>query len=426
MKAVVRFSFLFSCTALVLGLTLSACRTSPDRGGSKGLEIGASEIDITPPLGYRLAGYFSERLATGTHDPLKAKALVFKEGNRQIAMVFCDLVGLSLHVTTNARAHASQLTGIPVSNIMMCATHSHTGPLFDNVIGDQLHKAAMARDGKDPAESINYPEFLAERLARVVADAQKKLAPGELDAGIAQQENLNFNRRYWMKNGKVAFNPGIMNSNIVKPAGPIDKDVGILLARDKSGQPFAGITVFAMHCDTIGGTEYSADYPYFLQQTLRRKFGPEFISAFGAGTCGDINNINVHSQEPFKGFEASEKLGNTLGNTVAAAVPQLEPIKKPALAVRSAIVPAGLQDVTPEELADARSKTNKLADPDTDFFVKVVAVKRLDIATKPSPYPLEVQVFRLADDTAVVCLPSKFSSSLGSPSKMRRRSQKPL
>src|SRR5881227_4063276 len=65
------------------------------------LRIGAAEIDITPPVGYRMAGYFDERLATGIHDPLMAKAVVMKQGDETIALVYCDLVGVSLHVTTN-------------------------------------------------------------------------------------------------------------------------------------------------------------------------------------------------------------------------------------------------------------------------------------------------------------------------------------
>jgi neutral ceramidase len=378
------------------------------------LRVGAAEIDITPPIGFRMAGYFEERLATGIHDPLKAKALVIEQGKKQIALVFCDLVGLSLHVTTNARAQASEITKIPVSHIMMCGTHSHTGPLFDNVIGDYLHAAAVKQYGEDPHEKIDYPDFLTQRLVEVVAEAQKNLHPAELDAGIADQENLNFNRRYWMKNGKVAFNPGLMNTNIVRPAGPIDPDVEILLARDGAKQkPFAGVTVFAMHCDTIGGTEYSADYPFFLQETLRNAFGPHFISAFGAGTCGDLNNINVHSSEPFKGFGPSERLGTTLGKTVLAATGQLKPINHPSLAARSLTLQMPLQEVTPAELADAQSKSNKLADPNTDFFTKVVAVKRLDLANKPSRYPMEVQVFRLDRDTAIVCLPCEIFVELG-------------
>src|SRR5438874_5571276 len=113
---------------LLLGLSclILGCRHAPAKASqNESLRIGAAEIDITPPVGHRMAGYFDERLATGVHDPLKAKAIVLQQGNEQIALVFCDLVGVSLNVTTNARAQASQKTGIPVSNIVICATHSH-------------------------------------------------------------------------------------------------------------------------------------------------------------------------------------------------------------------------------------------------------------------------------------------------------------
>src|SRR5205823_10980207 len=132
------------------------------------------------------------------HDPLKAKAIILKQEKQEIAMVFCDLVGVSLTITTNARAQASQKTGIPVSNIVICATHSHTGPLFDDVRRHYFHEAAVAKLGKDPREKIYYPAFLTEKLAKVIVQAQKNLRPATLEAGIAKQEGLTFNRRYWM------------------------------------------------------------------------------------------------------------------------------------------------------------------------------------------------------------------------------------
>src|SRR5207245_6522683 len=119
--------------------------------------------------------YTDEHLARGVHDPLKANATILQHEKEQIALVFCDLVGVSLNVTTNARAQASQKTGIPVSHIMICATHSHTGPLFDDVRRYYFHEAAVARYGTDPQEKIYYPTFLTERLVRVISDAQAKL-----------------------------------------------------------------------------------------------------------------------------------------------------------------------------------------------------------------------------------------------------------
>jgi hypothetical protein len=297
---------------------------------------------------------------------------------------------------------------------MICATHSHTGPLFEGPLRDYFHQAAIAKQGTDPREQVDYPAFLTEQLVKVIAAAQAKLQPAQLQAGIAKQEGLTFNRRYWMKNGKVAFNPGRLNPDIVRPAGPSDPDVGILLARSPSAAaPFAGLTVFAMHSDTVGGAQYSADYEYYLEQTLRGTFGKDFLSAFGLGTCGDLNHIDVTQKESLTSFAFAEHAGNSLGRKVIDAAPHLRSLSQPSLAVRSTILHASLQEVTPEQVADARLTMEKFYDHGTPFLAKVAAVRTLDLAGLGSSRPLEVQVFRLDADTAIVCLPCEIFAELG-------------
>ena len=132
---------------------------------------------------------------------------------------------------------------------------------------------------------------------------------------------------------RLAFNPGfsVQNTNIVGPAGPVDSDVSILEVKDARHQPVGGLTVFAMHADTTGGTEYSADYPYYIQQTLRTALGRNYISAFGAGTCGDLNHIDVSKIGPVKGTDVAEKLGTEIGETVVNDLSHLRPIDHPSL-----------------------------------------------------------------------------------------------
>ncbi|EEF59050.1 neutral/alkaline non-lysosomal ceramidase N-terminal domain-containing protein [Pedosphaera parvula] len=398
---------------LLLLFTLTSCSTSRQKdAASSQLRAGMAEVDITPPVGYRMAGYYDERFSTGVHDPLKTKAIVLQQGNEKIALVFCDLVGVSLHVTTNARALSSKITGIPVSNIVVAATHSHTGPLFDDVRRAYFHKTAIEKFGNDPHEKIYYPDFLAGCIAKVVTEANANLSTAEVDAGIATQEGMPFNRRYYMKNGRVAFNPGQLNTNIVSPAGPVDHDVGILTVRKKN-KSIGGLTVFAMHADTISGTEFSADYPFYIQQTLRKAFGPDYISAFGAGTCGDLNNINVNVKEPYKGHEVSEMLGTKIGKTVLSAQNNLQPIHA-AFASRSTTLMLPLQEVNPKDLDEAKKNIAHLADDTVDFFVKVRAVKALDLEARGTKvWPMEIQVFRLDGDTAVVCLPAEIFVQFG-------------
>src|SRR5678816_2395745 len=56
------------------------------------LQVGVAETDITPPIGFPMAGYYHERLAEGASDPLKAKAIVFRGERERAAWVVCDPV----------------------------------------------------------------------------------------------------------------------------------------------------------------------------------------------------------------------------------------------------------------------------------------------------------------------------------------------
>lgn len=379
------------------------------------LQAGMAEIDITPPIGFRMAGYFNERCATGIHDPLKAKALVLREGNMEVAMVFCDLLGHSLTVTREARAEASRLTGIPVANIVMAATHTHTGPLFDDVRDDYFHKAALEKNGSDPHKTIDYPRFLTKQLVTAIVEAKTKLQPAELEAGIAQHPGLAFNRRYHMKDGRTVFNPGILNTNVIGPAGPTDPDVDMLLVKGRrDGRALGGLTVFAMHCDSIGGTLYSADYPYFIQEKLRCALGSDYISAFGAGTCGDINHVNPNKRQNYSGFDVAARNGDAIGETVVENLSNLKSLPHPALGVRGKTLMLPLQTYTPEQLAAAKTNLPRLDDPKCDFTTRVETVKVLDLVRRDKTvWPMEVQVFRLDADTAIVCLPAEIFCDFG-------------
>jgi len=378
------------------------------------LSAGVAEVDITPPIGNRMAGYFDERISTGTHDPLHAKALVLRQGRTEVALVFSDLIGLSLNVTTNARARAAVQTGIPVANIMISATHCHTGPLFDDVRGYYFHRKALAATGADEHQTIEYPAWLIGRFVRVIADAQANLRPAQLLVGTAPLEGIAFNRRYWMKDGSVHFNPGQLNPNILRPAGPTDPVAGILLVRAPWAQmPFAGVTIFGLHSDTVGGTLYSADYECYLEQTLQQAFGSNYLSAWGLGPSGDINHINVKKREPVSGFSASERIGRALGEAILAAWPNLELLARPSLAVRHKTLRIPLQKPTSVQLAAAHALIGRLADTNLDFYARVATVKTLDLEQRGRFLPMEVQAFRFDADTALVCLPGEIFAELG-------------
>jgi hypothetical protein len=397
-------------------LTLAAClvvlAAAPAVADDQ-LQAGVAVADITPPASWRMSGYFYERVSTGTKDPLHAKAVVFKQGNQACALVFCDLVGVPLQVTEPARAEASDATGIPVEHIAITATHSHTGPLFYGVLREYFHDRSVTRFGKDQNEPIDYAANLTEKLANVIEQAAASARPVQASAGFANENRVSFNRRYHMRDGSVRFNPGNLNPDIVRPAGPIDPQVGIVSLKAADGtEPFAALVEFPMHCDTTGGTEYSADYPHFLEQKLQEDFGKNLVVLFGAGTCGDINHIDVKAKTARK----AEDIGPLLAEPVEQALKGdgLQPIKSPRLAAKSAKIETTLQTFSPSQIAKARQQMDLIESRDLPFMNAVEACKITALQAYPgTKYQLEVQAFRLSDDVAIVTLPSEIFVELG-------------
>jgi len=394
------------------GLTGQKASSSSKRSVSDSeLTAGLAVIDITPPIPYRMSGYFNERLSTGISNPLHAKAIVLGQGDERAALVFCDIIGLSLDVSSRVRRQAAKKTGIPAANILIAATHSHTGPLYFGALRKYFHDLAVAEQGSDPYEKVDYSSELAAKIVKVITQANAAAKPIRLKAGVAEQKGLSFNRRFHMKDGTVRFNPGVLNPHIVRPAGPIDPGVGIVFFNDaESGSASAALVNFTLHLDTVGGTEYAADYPFYLEQSLREKYGDEFVLLFGTGTCGDINHIDVTKKERLK----TDYIGNTLAQTVKAKAGSLETVAEPALAVLREIVEVPLQKYGPQKVAWARENIKKVGTRELSFLEQVEAYKILALDMRKSEtIGLEVQVFRLSNDVAVVGLPGEVFVDLG-------------
>jgi hypothetical protein len=167
---------------------------------------------------------------------------------------------------------------------------------------------------------------------------------------------------------------------------------------------------FALHLDTVGGTLYAADYPFYLEQGLRETLGEDFVLLFGTGTCGDINHIDVTRKERLK----TDTIGTTLGDTVAGSLAGLKAATAPALAARRAVVDAPLQSFSPDEIEQAKRDIEKVGTRELSFLDQVKAYKILAVQWRGgTTIPLEVQVFRLSDDVAVVGLPGEVFVDLG-------------
>ena len=200
-------------------------------------KAGAASVDITPPVGTPMAGYYAERLSQGVHDPLYAKAVVMESGGKKAALVCLDLISTTAPMVDEARREIEKTTGVPGADVMISATHAHTGPVLQ---GRGPREDAFG--GKNPL-ARKYGEELPGKIAEAVRRAEKALRPAKVAAGHGRESSIAFNRRFHMTDGTVGWNPGKLNPKILKPAGTIDPDVAVVYfeAADKDRTPLADL-----------------------------------------------------------------------------------------------------------------------------------------------------------------------------------------
>lgn len=284
--------------------------TALDASAAK-LRAGAAVVDITPEkLPVSMVGSFAERLATSVHDRLHARCLVLDDGTTKLAILTADTCLIARETFEEAKKRAAATTKIPVANMLMSATHTHSG--------------ATAMDLGNFKADEAYVEFLTARMAEAIERATAKLEPAKLGYGTAPLASEVHNRRWKVKPGvlvespfplddrvpdQVLTNPGLNNPNVEEPAGPVDPDVMVLAVQTAAGRPLALYAVYSLHY--VGGTPanaLSADYFGEFAEQMREKLGEpkdsSFVALLANGTSGDINNVDVKqrrlSREPME------------------------------------------------------------------------------------------------------------------------------
>ena len=282
---------------------------------------GCAQQIITPPLGVCLAGYFHERLAKSVRDDLYARAVVLETDGTRLALVACDLISPDAAVTDAARDLIAAETGIPGGNVLICATHTHTGP-------------ELRADHAMPA-AAEWTARLPRLLADVVGAASQEPFAASLRPGSVDAHGYSFNRLFRMKDGSELFGrrPGQMVGN----AGPIDPQLQTLSVVDEQGDLRCLLVHFALHVDVIGGGTadfLSADWPGELAANIAAVYGDHVPTLFLQGTCGDINHHSHQpSQLPGRGPQKAVQLGRALAGAAMHAAERAEPMAQIPLAV---------------------------------------------------------------------------------------------
>lgn len=278
---------------LALIVVVLASLAIADVGGAE-LRAGVARIDITPPIAERpipLNGYGERKRkpATGIHDPLYAKAVVFDDGSRRVAVASADLlwIGGELRARVAERLTAD---GLAPDNVLLFATHNHSGPA--GLDRNPVYQYAFG----DFDEALF--EDMAARLAAVIDEASRHLRPARLSAAATEVPGLVANRR---------------------GDGAVDASLTVVKVGDTDGKPMALLVNYGAHPTILGPDNLlvSGEYPGALQAVVEERLGSGAMVLFSTGSGADqMPECNGQGDA----FARAREYAQTLGDAVCLLV----------------------------------------------------------------------------------------------------------
>lgn len=280
---VVKLQFRRRCLAGAL-LLLTAGLASVARGEFR---AGAAVVDVTPlKLPVLVNGGMLSRSLDKVNTPVNARALALSDGRTTLAIVVADSCMLPRPLLDEAKALASQRTGIPRERILISATHTHSAP------------ASMGCLGTD--EDPDYVPFVREKLVEAIAAAVARLEPAQVGFGRADAAEFTALRRWIRRPDRIAEDPfgnrtvranmhaGRNWDDVTGESGPEDPELSLISIQARDGRPLAVLGNFSMHY--YGDKDISADYFGLFAEGLKTRIAPDgaFVGILSHGCSGDI------------------------------------------------------------------------------------------------------------------------------------------
>jgi len=388
------------------------------------MHTGFAELDITPEIGMEMPSGYGKSYHNSFHDPCKVRAVVFDDGTKRAALVGVDTASVGRSLVDTVRKQIQARCGIPYEAILIGASHSHSsGPLLGPMPGDYDHADSLVRSlayEKSTCVDPKYLKLVEKQLVEVVCQADKARVEARLGVGKGIEDKVAFNRRFRMKNGLTYTHPGQLNPDIVEPAGPIDPEVGVIGVWNKQGKCIGCVVNFACHATTNPGG-ISANWIYYLEQTIRGAMGPDCIVVFLQGACGDVTQVdNLNPYVNLSGEDWCRFVGGRVG---AEAVKVLLSMPRGALLpvdTRTKVIEIKRRIPDPDRVRKCyelvRQLPEKVGQTEWSFAKEIVM---LDAMLKKEPVvPVEVQAVQIGP-AVFVTNPAELFCQLGLDIKMR-------
>lgn len=253
------------------------------------LKAGAATVDITPKESHFLFGYpFVDRMSKGTHDTLLSSALYISDCNTQILFISNNVIYVTKGSVARIRRKISLKTGIPLSHILIAATHTHSAPVTAELV-------ISGNDPVVPSVDSNYLNFMEDSTVEAACRAYSKAEPARIGFTTGDASGVGTNRH--------------------NPEGPKDMELPVLLVRNLNNEFIACMLICNMHPTILheDSTLYSGDFPYFTGKSIQERLGKTCTVIYFTGTAGNQSPRHVTKSNTFK---EAERIGNIVSEAI--------------------------------------------------------------------------------------------------------------
>jgi hypothetical protein len=246
-----------------------------------------------------------------------------------VLTVAVDILFVDRGTANACRQDIAEATGLAPAQILISATHTHSGPVTATVL-------SWADDRTVPAPDPEYMARFRQGIVSAGVAAVRAARPAELAIATTLSEGVGGNR--------------------LRPDGPRDPEVGIVAVRSARDQaPLALQMIYSMHPTVLheDSRQVSSDFPHYTRQVLESAF-PGALVLYHTGPCGNLSpRYHVSGQT----FAEAERLGSLLGRQVAAAVGGLGPSAfRPELPIEAVVTRVTLPPRTFGSVAEAEAE----------------------------------------------------------------------
>jgi hypothetical protein len=283
------------------------------------LFAGFARREITPPAGSPMAGFpdrkpvMKARIAEGAHDPLYVRALALRQGDEIAIICSADVLCIQWPDVDAIRNAFAQRTGVSPGNLILCATHTHSGPevsyLFGGTPDDQSAK------------------LLREKTVEAAEAALHNCGPAKLSLGVAE-EDLSYNRLKIHPEGKAQW---VSRNPERQKIGPADQKITALKLDAMDGSPVSSVVHFAAHpvILTNPNRKFSAEFPGAALSFLEKTGVGDTVYLQGA--AGNLHPYQAITDS----FDSVLEMGTQLGRVASTALQTATPVNSVNLEIRT-------------------------------------------------------------------------------------------